>query len=360
MTQNRQTGVLVINPGNTSTKVAIFDRETPLLRENYQHNMEELKKFPGVIDQFEYRKGMLAKVLHSELEKVRILAVAGRGGPLKPLKGGTYSIGNNMLEDLRNTTYSDHASNHGALLADYFAAKYKVKAYVVDPVTVDNFTDLARISGLPEIQRKCRSHALNIKAVARVAAEKIGKNVEESNFIVIHLGSGFSIAALEIGNIVDVNDGLHGMGPYSIQRAGALPIGGLVKLCYSGRYSQDRMLKKLAAESGMQAYIGTSDFKEALARIESGDQDARLAVDAMLYQTAKEAGACAAVLKGKIDGVIITGGLAFADYVIDTLKDYLAFLGEIIPIPGEFEMEALARGVYRVLDGEEIPMEYDN
>ena len=354
----KKTGVLVINPGGTSTKAAILDREEFLLRENYEHEASVIKSFDKVIGQYDYRREMLEKVLAPYLQDIELLAVAGRGGPLKPLEGGTYTVNEAMMTDLRSTKYSDHASNHGALLADYFAAKYGVKAYVVDPVTVDNFPPLARLSGLPEIERKSRSHALNIKATARVAAERIGRQVSEVNFIVLHLGSGFSICALEKGKITDVNDALHGMGPFSVNRAGALPIGGLVKMCYSGKYTQEQMLKKLAAESGLQAYIGTPDFKIALQRMDEGEQDVKLAVEAMMYQIAKEAGACSAVLKGRIDGIVITGGLAFADYVVDKLTDYLGYLGKIIHVPGEFEMEALARGVYRVLDGVEEPKIY--
>ena len=357
---NRNTkGVLVINPGATSTKAAIFDRETPLLRENYQHEQEELKRFSRVIEQFDYRRKMLETVLAPVLQDMTVLAVAGRGGPLKPLEGGTYLVNQAMLEDLRSTKYSDHASNHGALLAKYFADKYGVQTYVVDPVTVDNFTELARLSGLPEIQRKSRSHALNIKATGRVAAEKLGKKLEETNLIVLHLGSGFSICPLKGGQIIDVNDGLLGMGPYSVNRAGALPIGPLVKMCYSGKYSEEQMLKKLSGESGLQAYIGTSDMKEALKRIEDGDEEAELAVEGMLYQVAKEAGACAATLKGEVDGVVLTGGLAYSDYVVNRLREYLGFIAPFIPIPGEFEMEALARGVYRALDKKEEPRIYN-
>lgn len=351
-------GILVINPGGISTKTAILNREEFLLRENYEHEAGVIKSFDKVIDQYDYRREMLEEALEPHLKDVELLAVAGRGGPLKPLEGGTYAVSEAMLHDLKSTKYSDHASNHGALLADYFAGKYGVKAYVVDPVTVDNFSSAARLSGLPEIERKCRSHALNIKATARVAAERTGIKVNEANFIVIHLGSGFSICALEKGKIVDVNDGLHGMGPYSVNRAGAMPIGGLVKMCYSGEYSQEQLLKKLAAESGLQAYIGTSDFKEALQRMEKGEKEVELAVEGMMYQVAKEAGACSAVLKGKIDGIVITGGLAFADYVVNKLTEYLGYLGEIIHVPGEFEMEALARGVYRVIDGIEEPKTY--
>jgi len=350
---NKRTGVLVINPGNTSTKVAIFDREEMLMRENVEIQFDEIKKFPRVIDQYEFRRDMLEKILEPVLKDIELLAIAGRGGPVKPLEGGAYAVNQTLMDDLKSCKYSDHASNHGALLADYFAKKYEVKAYVVDPVTVDNFIPLARVSGLPEIERKCRSHALNIKAVGRVAAERLGKELEETNFVMMHLGSGFSICPLQGGMIIDVNDGMHGMGPFSINRAGGLPIGPLAKLCYSGECTEEQMLKKLAAEAGLVAYLGITDFKEALKRIENGDEEAKLVVDAMLYQCAKEAGGCAAALKGKVDAVVLTGGLAYADYVVDTLKDYLGFIAQFMPIPGEFEMEALARGVYRVLDSKE-------
>lgn len=359
MERNRTQAVLVINPGATSTKVALFDRdETPLLRENYQHNQRELEKFDRVIDQFDLRREMLERMLEPELDKVELLAVAGRGGPVKPLEGGAYIVTQLLLDDLRSCKYSDHASNHGALLAKYFAEKYRVPAFIVDPVTVDNFTPLARISGIPEIERKCRSHALNIKATGRAAAERLGKPLEDTNIVILMLGSGFSICPLMGGKIIDVNDGLLGMGPYSVNRAGALPIGPLVKLCYSGKYTEAEMLKKLSVDSGLQAYIGTSDMKEAVRRIEAGDKEAELAVDGMIYQIAKEAGACAAVLKGKIDAVVVTGGLAFSDYVVSRLKGYLEFLGPFFVIPGEFEMEALARGAFRIIEGKEEAKEY--
>jgi butyrate kinase len=359
MPEKGKTGILVINPGNSSTKIAVFDGENEIFRANCEHKVEELTKFPRVIDQFQYRLAKVEKLLAKPLAEIRLLAIAGRGGPVKPMQGGVYIVNQALLEDLRSVKYSDHASNHGALLANYFAEKYGVKAYIVDPVTVDEFTDLARLSGLPEIARKSRSHALNIKATGRVAAEKLGKKLEDTNLVVMHLGSGFSIATLEKGRIVDVNDGLLGMGPYSVNRAGALPIGALVRLCYSGKYTEPEMLKKLSDNSGLQAYISTSDMKEALKRIEGGDKKAELAVEGMLYQVAKEAGACAAVLKGKIDAVVITGGLAHAKYVSDRLKEYLSFLAPFIEIPGEFEMEALARGVFRVLEGKEEVKVYD-
>ncbi len=359
MENNRTQAVLVINPGATSTKVALFDRaENALLRENYQHDQSELSKFDRVIDQYDYRREMLEKALEPELAEVELIAVAGRGGPVKPLEGGTYAVNQALLEDLKSCKFADHASNHGALLAKHFADKFGVPAFVVDPVTVDNFTPLARLSGLPEIQRKCRSHALNIKASGRAVAEKLGKSLEATNLVMLMLGSGFSICPLQGGRIIDVNDGLLGMGPYSVNRAGALPIGPLVKMCFSGKYTETELLKKLSVDSGLQAYIGTSDMKEALRRIEAGDKEAELSVEGMIYQIAKEAGACAAVLKGKIDAVVVTGGLAHAEYITGRLCEYLEFLGPFIVIPGEFEMEALARGAFRVIEGEEIAKNY--
>ena len=229
---------------------------------------------------------------------------------------------------------------------------------MVDPVTVDEFTPYARLSGLPQIERKCRSHALNIKAVSREAAAKIGKPLNQTRFVVAHMGGGLSICALENGRIVDVNDGLLGMGPFSPERAGALPIGGLVEVCYSGEFGREDLIRKLSSESGLKAYLGTSDLIEIESRIENGDADARLYFNAMLYQIAKEIGAMAAVLKGNLDGIILTGGMANSERLTNTLKDYVSFLGRVFIFAGEREMEALALGAFRVLAGEEEAKTY--
>ncbi|NOY87771.1 MAG: butyrate kinase, partial [FCB group bacterium] len=231
--------MLIINPGSTSTKVALFDGNDKIAEEIIRHDGEELARFDNVADQFDYRMRMIDEWLNTlPIEKGDIKAVVGRGAPLKPLEGGSYAISDAMLEDLKTMRYSNHASNLGAIIAHHLAERFGVPALISDPITVDNFTSLARISGVPEIERKCRVHALNIKEVCRREAKKIGKSLEEVNFVAVHMGGGISVAALEKGRVVDVNDALLGMGPFSPDRAGAVPIGGLVKLCYSGKYTE--------------------------------------------------------------------------------------------------------------------------
>lgn len=350
--------VLVINPGSTSTKIAVWGVSGPLLQQTIVHPSDELSRYPRVVDQFHLRKDAVEEAVGDWLTKNKLAAVVGRGGPLRPLEGGTYFINQRMLEDLRSGKYSNHASNLGAILSHYFAGRLDIPCFVVDPVTVDEFTDLARVSGVPEIQRKCRSHALNIKATAREAAAMIGKGIEDTRFVVAHMGGGLSICALQGGRICDVNDGLLGMGPFSPERAGALPIGALVKLCFSGKFDEGGLLQKLSTESGLKGYLGTSDLVEIERRIEAGDSEARLYYDAMIYQIAKEIGAIAAVLKGDMDGIILTGGMAHSTRLTNGLKEYIGFLGRLFVIPGEKEMEALALGAFRVLQGKEEAKTY--
>lgn len=350
--------VLVINPGSTSTKIAVWATDGPRHQETVSHPIEELAQYPRVMDQFDLRMRALKSAVEDWLQPDKLSSIVGRGGPLRPLEGGTYLINERMLEDLRSARYSNHASNLGAIAAHHLARELDLPCYVVDPVTVDEFTPLARISGVPEIERKCRSHALNIKAVSRRVAAEIGKPLYQTKFAVAHMGGGLSICALEGGRVIDVNDGLLGMGPFSPERAGALPIGGLVELCFSGEYSKEEFLQRLSRESGLKAYLGESDLVAVENRIDAGDDKARLYYDAMLFQIAKEIGAVTAALKGEIDGVILTGGMANSKRLVDTLKSYVSFLGEVFVIPGEMEMEALAQGAFRVLNGEEKPKEY--
>lgn len=350
--------VLVINPGSTSTKIAVWSLEGPVLQKTVPHAAEELARYPNVADQFHLRLEAVQEAVQEWLDPERLAAVVGRGGPLRPLEGGTYLINKQMLDDLRSGTYSNHASNLGAILAHHLARQMKIPCFVVDPVTVDEFTPLARISGLPEIQRKCRSHALNIKAVAREAAAVLGRPLEQTWFVVAHLGGGLSICALQGGKITDVNDGLLGMGPFSPERAGALPIGALVELCFSGKYTKEELLRKLSTGAGLRAYLGTSDGIEIEQRITAGDEEAKLYYDAMLYQIAKEIGAMAAVLKGKLDGIILTGGMANSTYLVEAIKSYISFLGRVFLFAGEKEMEALALGAFRVLEGKEEAKTY--
>ncbi len=351
--------IIVINPGSTSTKMAIFKRKERLAEEAVSHPADELTAFDNVADQFDLRMKNIDKWLTDQkVDDKKVVAIAGRGAPLRPLEGGAYTINEKMLDDLRNARYSNHASNLGAIIADYLGKKYNVPAIIVDPITIDNFTVYARISGIPEIERKCRSHALNIKEVCRREAEKMNKTLEECRFVAVHMGGGISVAAVDRGKIVDVNDALLGMGPFSPDRAGALPIGALVKLAYSGKYTEKELLAKLSRESGLKAYIGEADLRKVEKMIADDDKKAELYYGAMVYQIAKEIGQCATVLKGNYDAIVLTGGMANSEKLVNMLKGYIAFLGKIIVVPGEFEMEALAAGAVRVLEKTEIPKEY--
>jgi len=351
--------VLVINPGSMSTKVAIYNREEPLYDENVKHPAQELGKFDKVTEQFQIR----LKAIKSCLEKANVanynvIGIAGRGAPLKPLTGGTYLVNAAMLEDLRECRYSNHASNLGAIISHELANEYGVKAYITDPITTDEFIPEARISGVPQIIRKCRSHALNIKANARQVAGQIGKSLEELNFVVCHMGGGISVCALRGGKVIDVNDALLGMGPFSPDRAGALPIGGVVKLCFSGEYDQKEIETMFSKKSGLIAYLGTSDLVEVMEMIENGDKNAGLIFNAMAFQIAKEIGAMTAVLKGKVDGIILTGGMAKSRMLLDEIESYIGSHAKVYERPGELEMQALAEGAFRVIDNREPVLEY--
>jgi butyrate kinase len=357
--------IIVINPGSTSTKIALFEGTDKIAEEAVTHPADELASFDNVADQFELRMKNIDDWLKQQsIDSKKVVAIAGRGAPLKPLEGGAYSINKKMLDDLKNMRYANHASNLGAIIANHLARKYNVPAVIVDPVTIDNFSDYARISGVPEINRKCRSHALNIKEVCRREAAKRGKKgkrgkkLEECSFIAVHMGGGISVAALQNGLIVDVNDALLGMGPFSPDRAGALPISGLVSLAYSGEYTEKELLNKLSRDSGLKAYLGEADLRKVEQMIEGGDKKAELYYNAMIYQIGKEIGSCAVVLKGEFDAIVLTGGMAKSKKLVEALKEYISFLGEIIVVPGEFEMEALAAGALRVLNKEETPKEY--
>jgi butyrate kinase len=348
--------VIVINPGSTSTKFALWSRSGCVVEKSVRHDAARLSS--RAADQFDYRRELIDTELQPLLSDKKVVGAAGRGGLLKPLTGGTYRINQAMLDYLRSPDIADHASNLGALFADHYARQFNVEAFIVDPVTVDEFHDLARLSGVPWIQRKSRVHALNIKAVSRRAASEIGKPLVDTSFVIAHLGGGISIGAIVGGRIIDVNDALHGMGPYSPERAGALPIGPLVEHCFSGKVTKKELLDELARKSGLMGYCGTSDAREVLQRAHNGDGTADLALRGMIYQCAKEIGAMAAVLEGKLDAVVITGGLAHSEEILAILKPFIAFLGRILVFPGEGELEALAAGAFRVIDGEEAAKEY--
>ncbi len=347
--------VLVLNPGSTSTQLALFSRDGELWREEVRHRSEELVR--EVAGQLDLRRAAIEPYLE-RIPPGTLAAVAGRGGPLKPLPGGTYAVNEAMIADLSSARYANHASNLGALLAREVARRFDVPAYIVDPVTTDEFELEARISGVPDIQRRCRSHALNIKAVARKAAGQLDRSLTETSFVVAHMGGGISVAALRGGRIVDVNDALLGMGPFSPERAGALPLEGLLRLAFSGEYTFDSLAHKLSRESGLKGYLGTNDLPEVLRRVDAGDNLAAEVYRAMVYQIAKEIAAMAAVLEGRVDAIILTGGMARAERLCSAISSRVNFVAPVITIAGSLELEALAQGAWRVLDGEEKAKEY--
>lgn len=347
--------VFVINPGSTSTKLAFFDERKSRWEQTLDHPMSIGAHPRDVLDE---RAEEITGLLGDKLTDWRPEAVVGRGGPLRPLEGGTYRVNEKMIDELLSERWSAHASNLGAPLARVFASKWDVPAYVVDPVTVDNFTPLARVSGVPGIVRRSRSHALSIRSCAHLAAARIGKPLKRTRFVIAHLGGGISVACVDGGRIVDVNDALLGMGPFTPTRAGALPIGPLVEMATSGEMRKEQLLHKLTDESGFAGYLGTSSLPEVEARIADGNQNAQLVRDAMIYQVAKEIGASAAVFKGKLDAVILTGGLVHSHSFRKVLRSYIRWLGRTFVFPGEREMEALVAGAFRVVKGEEEAKEY--
>ncbi|MEO0128150.1 MAG: butyrate kinase [candidate division WOR-3 bacterium] len=352
--------ILVINPGAGSTRIAVFKNNQPILEENVRHSPEELKQFPKIIDQYQWRKDKVIDYLKSKNFDLKNLnAVVGRGGPFKPLTSGTYLANEKLIEDIKNGNYqSEHPSLLGAMIAKEIADSIGVNAYFVDPVSVDEFWELSRFSGLKEINRKALSHALNVRMVAKKAAKELKKLYEECNFVIIHLGTGITVAAHLKGKQVDSSNANED-GPFSPQRTGALPTIPLVELCFSGKYSESEMKKKLLREGGLLSYLGTDDIQEVEKKIARGDKYAEQVYNAMIYQIAKEVGAYSVVLKGKIDAIIITGGIAHSEKFVDTLKSWIEFLcPKFFVYPGEGEMEALALGVLRVLIGEETAKEY--
>lgn len=352
--------VLVINPGSTSTKVAIFKGDALLIQENLTHSADALSKYDHITDQFDFRSEMILTWYHGlgySLESLR--AVIGRGGLLKPMPSGIYEVTDAMMEDLRIGIQGQHASNLGGLIADMIARKAGVKAYIADPVAVDEFDEIARISGIPEIKRRSLVHALNIKAIAHRFAEEQNKALHELNLIVAHLGGGISIAPMMKGKIKDVNNA-NEMGPFSPERAGSLPVGDIVKMCFSGQYTQKDMKAKINNRGGLVAYLGTNDAREVLKRIEAGDAEAKLIFDAMGYQIAKEIGAMATVMEGQVDAVLLTGGVAYSQYLTDLICDYVKFIAPVKVMPGEDEMTALNESALRVLNKVEAAKIYEN
>ena len=350
--------IFTINPGSTSTKVALFENKNPIFKQTISHSPFELQRFERIWGQYEYRKEKIMNLLKEMDVKIGdISAVVGRGGLFKPLKGGTYIVDDNMISDARCAKYGEHASNLGCVLAYGIAWSYHTPAYVVDPPSVDEMIPFARYSGLKELPRRSIVHALNIHATARMAASAIKKDYRKSRFVVAHLGGGMSITAVDGGKIIDCSLGLSG-GPFTPERAGALPIIELLELAYSGEYTFDELKKRIIGGGGLVSYLNTNDAKEVEKRIIAGDNYAKEVYEAMAFQIAKEIGSMASVLKGDVDGVILTGGLAHSKMLLDWIKERISYIGKVMVYPGEDEMKALALGCLRVLKGEEEALKY--
>ncbi len=344
--------VLVVNPGSTSTKVALYRPEGPEAEETLQ-----AEKVPGgVLDQLPRRLEAVLSFLQRHGASP-LHAAVGRGGLIRPVPSGTLIVNHAMLEDARKGYQGEHVSNLGCLIANEVAGRFGVPAFLVGPVAVDEFSALARYSGLPQIPRQSLVHALNLHAAARKACQRVGKTLEESRWVIAHLGGGFSIAPVAGGRILDVNNANSG-GPFGPTRAGTLPTQPLIKMCFSGEFTAADLKRMTTKEGGLVAHLGTDDAREVERRIAAGDGKAREVFEAMAYQTAKEIGAMATVLDGRFDGVVLTGGLAHSDLFCGWVERRVAFLGPLFRFPGEFEMEALAAGAFRVLRGEERPIDY--
>jgi len=355
--------ILVINPGSTSTKLAIFEGGMSVSDERIEHPEEELRRFPDIPSQAEYRLGLVEGFITSHgIDPNALDAVSARGGLMKPVRSGVYRVTEAMVYDLKASKARwgrEHASNLGCIIALSLSMKYAMPAFTADPVTVDEMDDVARLSGVPEIMRKSHLHALNIKAMVRRAADEMGVEATRANFVVAHMGGGISVAAVKAGVIVDVNNALLGMGPFSPQRAGALPIGDLVEMACSGKYYKEALLEKLAKRSGLAGYLGTSDVREVERRIDAGDTDAGTALSAMAYQVSKEIAAMASVLEGRVDAVILTGGVAHSARFTGMVQGRVGFISKVIIYPGEAEMESLAYHASAALSGLEEVLVYE-
>jgi len=349
--------ILTINPGSTSTKIGIFDGTEQVFTKTLRHSAEAVGG--PLSDQLNIRRQVVLDVLAQEQIDLKALtAIVGRGGLLRPLVSGTYRVNQEMREDLLNGTFGIHASNLGGLLADEIGQTLSIPAFIVDPVVVDELEPIARLTGLPELERKSIFHALNQKAVAKRYAKEIGTPYEQLRLIVAHMGGGITVGAHLNGRVIDVNNGLDGEGAFSPERSGSLPVGQLVELCYSTKYKLEEMKRLVVGSGGLVAHLGTYDAVEIERRIDDGDEKAALLYEAMAYRVAKEIAAQSAVLYGQVDAVILTGGLAYSDRLTKAIEERIAHIGSIIRIPGEDELRALAEGVIRVLRQEEQVKEY--
>ena len=350
---------LIINPGSTSTKIGVFEDETLLFEETLRHSTEEIAQYASIVDQKDFRKNIILNILEEKNFDIKSLqVVVGRGGMLKPIPGGTYAVSDELLEDLKIGKQGQHASNLGGILAREIGDSIGVPSYIVDPVVVDELMPISRYSGVPELPRTSVFHALNQKAVAKRYAKEAGVPYDSLNLIVVHMGGGVSVGAHEKGRVVDVFNALDGDGAFSPERAGAVPAGALIKMCFSGEYTEKEVYKKIVGNGGFNAYVGTNDMRDVEKMVQNGDEKAAEVREAFIMQVAKNIGSMSCVLKGKVDQIVITGGIAYDGVVVGGLKERAGFIAPITVYPGEDELLALAQGALRVMNGEEAAMVY--
>lgn len=351
--------ILAVNPGSTTTKVAVYAGEKELYKDVVAHTTADLSGFKRIQEQFVMRKeAILASLARNAFPIESIDAVVGRGGLVKPIPGGVYTVNEDMVHDLRHGISGEHASNLGGLIAYEVSRELGVPAFVVDPVVVDEMEPIAKLTGFPELSRRSIFHALNQKAVGRTAAAALGKKYEESTLIIAHLGGGISVGVHVNGRVVDVNNALDGDGPFAVERAGQLPAGELIRLCFSGRFTEAELLARVRRQGGLVGQLGLNDAREVERRIAGGDERARLVYEGIAYHTAKEIASLAAAVSGKVDAVVLTGGLAHSEMLTGWITARVQFLAQVLRFPGEEEMSALVQGALRVLNGEEPAREY--
>jgi butyrate kinase len=352
--------ILAINPGSTSTKIAVYENIKQAFIKNIKHSTEDLSKYDKISDQFEYRREIILNELKAariEIEKIAI--VMGRGGLVKPIPSGVYDVNENLIKDLKVGVLGEHASNLGGLIANDIASQIDgAKAYIVDPVVVDELDDVARISGHPLLDRISIFHALNQKAIARTYCQSHNVKYEDVNLIVAHMGGGVSVGAHRKSKVVDVNQALNGDGPFSPERSGGLPVGELAKLCFSGKYSYDDVKKMITGKGGYVAYFGHNDAYKVEQEAKAGNEKAKLVQTALAYQVAKEIGAMATVLKGEVDAILLTGGIAYGKPIVNEISDRVSHIAQVFVYPGEDEMKALAMNGLRVLNNQAEVLEY--
>lgn len=350
---------LIINPGSTSTKIGVFEDENLLFDETLRHSTEEIAQFDSILAQKDFRKNIIMSFLEKKNLDIKTLdVIVGRGGLLKPIPGGTYAVSDALLHDLEIGVQGQHASNLGGILAKEIGDSIGAPAYIVDPITVDELEAPARYSGAPDLPRASVFHALNQKAVARRYAGEINKPYDSLNLIVVHMGGGVSVGAHQKGKVIDVFNALDGDGAFSPERAGAVPPGALIKMCFSGKYTEKEVYKKIVGNGGFNAYLGTNDMRDVEKMVDGGDEKAKELRTAFIFQIAKDIGSMAAVLCGKVDRIIATGGIAYDNAVIDGLKERCEWIAPFTVYPGEDELLALAQGGLRVMRGEEKPGVY--